>query len=203
MDYQAAISRAGQMINFSIITQLYVRIEVWKLRGSGNRALVAIRLVITTILLLLSITANIFFCKYNTADPCHLYVLSLWSDSQQIHLRSTSDPSQIQIRPISESDLYHIQIISKSNPNQVYFRSKSDPNKIQIRSKSDPSKIRTRSKSDLNKIKTKSESDPFHSDQNQIQIRSIFEMFVLKMFAVILMPVCVSRSNLYVPIQPR
>ena len=157
MDYQAAISWAGLVINFSIITQLYVRIEVWKLRGSGNRALVAIRLVITTILLLLSITANIF--PVNTTGL--ILVIYLY-DPLKIHLRS-------------KSDLYLNQICirSKSYPNQIRIRFISYPNKIQIRSKPDPNQIETRSESDLNKIKTKSESDPFHSDQNQIQIRSI------------------------------
>ena len=136
MDYQAAISRAGQMINFSIITQLYVRIEVWKLRGSGNRALVAIRLVITTILLLLSITANIF--PVNTTGL--ILVIYLY-DPLKSHLRS-------------KSDLYlnQISITSKSYPNQIRIRFISDPNQIQIRSKSGPSQIRTRLKPDLNQI---------------------------------------------------
>ena len=164
-----------------------MRIEVWKLRGSGNQALVAIRLVITTILLLLSITANIF--PVNTTGL--LLVIYLY-DPLKIHLRSKSNPSQT-----------YIWIRSVSYPNQIRIRFISDPNQIQIRSKSGTSQIRTRSKPDLNQIwiRSKPNLNQIHFIQIRIRFKSDqFKMFVLKMFAVILMPVCVSRSNLYVPI---
>ena len=117
------------------------------------------------------------------------------SDIWMIHIRFRSELNQNEIHFKSDHNQIHIksdqnQIHIKSNQNQIWIGSYTYLNQIQYISQSDPNQIWIRHKSDLDQIRFK--SIICESNLNQIH----FRFFVSKCFAVILMPVYVSRTNL-------